>query len=438
MLTQTNLKSRSVSKPTSFASENLLLGVVFAYLVLGNLPRVIALPGFDDNLPLSEVVLYLSTLLYCLVRPRALAFTLRYLFPLYAVVTVSYLYGAFLNGLELLPTLFALRLIALLFAGHVLGFALYKRFKSSSGAFDYLLVVYLFTAALALLIYALFPDSVALWTYLETFGITFKGDPHQRRLVSPYLDPNYYAAIACLPLVLSVLVYRKTGQYRYLVLCMVTVLSIVFSISRSGLATACLLLAFIGMQSLWRSFSKRKLRSSMLFFIPLLLFATVLTSPLYVDDVVRIIERTRNVADDPSALARVASFRFGWEVFAEHPVLGVGYNYLSSYTLAVGTLSSVNSSPQAILVTFGLLLSSVLLGLLTIWVLRLYSALRKVQSREKGAYLSDVFTLFLLYLLVSMAFTSQFNNLLFYQFWLVPTVALGTYLSLWFKRVARG
>ena len=437
MLTQVNLKIRSPSKPNSFGSENLLLAIVFTYLTLGNLPRIIALPGFNDNLPLSEIVLYLSMGLYCLVRPQALAFTLNYLFPLYVIIAASYLYGTFLNGLELLPTLFALRLIALLFSGHVLGFILFRRFRNSLGAFNYFLFVYLFTAAIAFLIYVLFPDSVRLWNYLETFGITFNGDPHQRRLVSSYLDPNYYAAIACLPLLLSVLNYRKTQKYRYLALVTIITLSIVFSISRSGIATAGLVLTFIGAQSFWRSFSKRKLRSSMVLFIPLVLAAAALASPLYADDIARIVERTRNVAVDPSALARLASFRFGWEVFTENPLLGVGYNYLSSYTLAVSTLSSVNSSPQAILINFGLLLSLVLIGMFAIWLTRLYKVARTCTKRWGKPSFMDTFTLFVLYLLAAIVFTSQFNNLLFYQFWLVPVFALGTYLSLWFKGMSR-
>ena len=435
MLTRAERPKRGLSFSLRlFSAETLLLGVVLIYLALGNLPRIIALPGFDDNLPLSELILYLSILSYCLVRPKALAFTLRYLFPLYAVIVTSYLYGTFLNGPELLPTLFALRLLALLASGHVAGFALFKRFKRSTGAFDYLLSVYLLVVALALLIYLLFPDSVALWDYLETFGITFNGDPHQRRLVSPYLDPNYYAAIAGLPLILSVLSYRQTKKYRYLLFSTLLLLSIVLSVSRSGIAAVCLVLAFVVWQSVWRSFSKRKLRLSMLLFIPLLLFGAVLTSPFYGDDLVRIVERTQNVAVDPSALARLASFEFGWALFVERPLLGIGYNYLSTYALDARGLTSVDSSPQAVLVTFGLVLSAVLGGMLTLWVVRLYAVVKRGQ--DTSSY-TDMVSLFLLYLLVSIAFTSQFNNLLFYQFWLVPVVAFGTYLSLWFKGRSR-
>ncbi|MNX68240.1 hypothetical protein D3C86_994080 [compost metagenome] len=45
----------------------------------------------------------------------------------------------------------------------------------------------------------------------------------------------------------------------------------------------------------------------------------------------------------------------------------------------------------------------------------------------------QLFWSLLVYLVVCLLFTSQFNNLIVYQFWLIPMVVIFVYLTKWAK-----
>ena len=419
-------RRKFVTKATKL-QETALLGIFASYLILGNLPRIISVGGFTNNLLITEGLLYFAAATYALLHSKALAFVLKYLSLPFAVILASFLRGVVEFGFELQPFLFAVRLIALLFSGAILATVLKRKFEHRlSEVFNYFILTYLATALLALVIFILFPDSVSLWNFLSRYKVEFLGDPHQSRLVSSYLDPNYYAAIATLPVVLGALNFKYVGKYRYALFILLLTLTIVLTISRSGLATWGALFAFILFQESWRVIKRSQSRLGLVLFIPLTLLGAVLASPLYIASVSRVVERTFAVTQDPSALARLSSFHVGWDLFVQYPLLGLGYNYLSVYTKATIGKSSVDSSVLAILINFGLL-ASLLLGLLAgFWLLATYRKTR----RANNVFYTDSYVLLCLYLFVVFAFTSQFNNLLFYQFWLLPVTALLTYLSI--------
>ena len=133
------------------------------------------------------------------------------------------------------------------------------------------------------------------------------------------------------------------------------------------------------------------------------------------------------MSTDASAQARFNSFDLGFSLFAEQPTFGVGYNYLLIYAQRARGLTSLDSSLQVILVNFGAVGTLFIAVLILWWGVTLWRCLSASPNADDG-FAFRCFRYFLLYLLVIVIFTSQFNNVLFYQYWLFPILALATYL----------
>ena len=401
------------------------LAFAFLYLVLGNALRVIPTAAGSDNFSAGEFGLYGLTVLCLIFHRKLFFFNLRSFWPFALFLAISSLYGVYLNGFSASSLFYSVRLALLVASGLTAGYYLFSIFgRNLLGVLNYFLVTYLFVASLALVIYVLFPDSRQLWAFLRNFGVEFFGDPHQRRLVSSYFDPNYYGAIAVLPFMLSMLVYQRVWRTRYLLLAALFAVSVVLTGSRSGVVTLATVIAVFAFSGIRHLFNKRRVRRVLLIVVPAALFVFALASPVYLGALTRTWSRIATVNSDASAQARFSSFGFGFELFAEQPVFGVGYNYLLDYAQEVRGLTSLDSSLQVILVNFGAVGTLFIAGLVLWWGVTLWRRL----SAAEHAFAFRCTRYFLLYLAVIVAFTSQFNNVLFYQFWLFPVLALATYL----------
>jgi O-antigen ligase len=405
--------------------------ILFAsfYLVIGNIPRFVSLPGFRDNLLITEFLLYLLTFFVVLLLPKLIARLIISLGGIVSIILLSFVAGALREGFQIVPLSYALRLIFLMVAGYVFGYSLYKvdgnRLVRTLQRFSF---IYLALALTGFALYIAFPDSVQLWELLDGYGIRFNGDPHQRRLLSSYFDPNFYSSIACIGVLSSLLAYHYSRRLRYLLISLIIVLSILLSSSRSGIATlfAVLLLALFQVSShlLKKGTFSRRFGA----ILPILLVSVVALSPIYIEPINRAVQRI--IQPDESAQVRLRSFETGQELFALSPILGLGYNYLAVHAEELRDgLSSVDSSPQATLINFGIL-GTFLIGLCIGWFfLKLYTQLRSVYEPVRQNYRLVLWYLNG-YVLVIVIFSSQFNNVLYYPFWLFPIVALYTYLWL--------
>jgi O-antigen ligase len=414
--------------PVNTWSSSLFLFFTYLYLIAGNIPRLVSLPGLQNNLLLTEFLLYLLTLFTLFLNMRLLAKLFMAMGTVITLIALSFLSGVLREGFDFAPLSYTLRLILLLMTGYVFGYSLHQAHKEDVvkvlKQFSFL---YLALALTGFAIYVTFPDSVQLWNVLSTYGIRFNGDPHQRRLLSSYFDPNYYSAIACIGVIASFLAYYYSRQLRYLITGLMIIVSLLLSSSRSGIATLLavflLILFQVGKYLLRHHTFSRRL--AVLF--PLILLGAVSLSPVYIEPVLRAWQRI--VELDASAQVRFDSFALGQELFSIAPVFGLGYNYLVIYAERARGLSSLDSSVQATLINFGILGTSILAFNLSWYFLKCYRALRKhLPSLRTKLHL----TLWYLngYVLISVLFTSQFNNLLYYQFWLIPVVALYAYVWL--------
>jgi O-Antigen ligase len=402
----------------------------FLYVVVGNAARIVPLEGFRDNLLLSEFFLYLFTLINLLLIPRLLSHLIQSFGLLFSLILVSFFFGSFLNGFEITPSLYAIRLILMLSSGFVLGYHLWQRNNNDTNKIHHVYsLVSLTLVLIGLIIYVAFPDSAQLWRTLATYGITFNGDPHERRFVSSYFDPNFYSVIACLGLITSYLAFRFTQKKWYLMITLLILFSIVLSGSRSGIATVFCIAPFIAYQIVKRVLAKRIISLRLFLLAPFVIVGIMALSPSYVDSITRVWQRI--VKPDQSAMLRVESFTIGQELLSEQPIFGVGYNYLFIYAKEFRGRSSVDSSLQATLINFGILGTATILAMLVWFFTRLHQELKKIKGTRGYENLQLSLWFIHIYITVVVIFASQFNNILYYQFWLVPVIALYTYF--WFN-----
>ena len=405
---------------------HVFLAFSFLYLVLGNALRVIPTSPGTDNLSLGEFGLYGLTLGCLIFHRRLFLFNLKSLLPFALFLALSSVYGALLNGFSASALFYSVRLALLIASGLTAGYYLFSLYKHHLlGVLNYFLFTYTAVALLAFVIYVSFPDSRDLWAFLKGFGVEFFGDPHQRRLVSPYFDPNYYGAIAVFPFTLSVLAYQRVWRTRYLLLAGLFAVSVVLTGSRSGIATLAAVVGVLALSATLHLLTKRRVRRVLLIVVPAACFVFALASPVYLGALTRTWSRIAEVSTDASAQARFSSFELGFSLFAEQPVFGVGYNYLLIYAQEARGLTSLDSSLQVILVNFGALGTLFIAALVCWWGVALW---RRLSVSAEYAFARRCTRYLLLYLVVVIGFTSQFNNLLFYQFWLFPILALSTYL----------
>ena len=323
--------------------------------------------------------------------------------------------------------MYFLRLSLLIFSAFTFGYSLFYIFGTNFEKMsNFLIKCYLAGFIFGLIIFIVFPDSELFWLFLQQYGIDFKGDPHQYRYISTYLDPNYYSVIACIPFLLSLYLFGKSKRLPYFFISLIFVFSIFLSGSRSGLATWIALVIFIILQSLksWRFGylnNSNLLLNFVIFFIPIIL------TPIFVPFIFKVANRIGSMGNDESALARLISFKLGIDIFSENPIMGIGYNYLALITEKVNEMSSVDSSLLSLLINFGIILSFLLILLLSYFLRRLFYKTHFYRLKDK--YLDKFFFQLLFYIVIVTLFSSQFNNLLFYQFWLFPLVSILSFFS---------
>jgi hypothetical protein len=347
------------------------------------------------------------------------------------IVCFYSLYGAILNGFDLGSTLYAIRLICLVVCGVQIGEIFFNKFGDSIQDFYAALSRYYTVQALfGFLIYIAFRDAQLFWVFLQQLGITYGGDPHIGRFVSIYFDPNFYAVIGLIPFISMVrLIYLKPTNKNFLCLG-ILVFSILLTWSRSGLATFFMLLTYMLYKRLSQSGVLLFKRKAFGFFV--LLFVCVFVVCLFrFYDVSFFFSRLAGVKTDGSALSRWNSFKMGLEVLCDYPLLGVGCNYLRKHIYT--EFSSVDSSVLTTFANFGVIFSVAFVCVFAFYLYRFRLLCEIVGQKSKELDVAG--GLYSFYLIVVVVFASLFNNILYFQFWLIPMVAVFTYFTLCVNKI---
>lgn len=368
--------------------DKILLSSFVVFLCLGQFLRLITIPQFPSHFSVVEGCLY------ALCMPLYFS-RLRQTMLLVLIVVLSTAYGALCHRFDWTSTLFAFKVIGMIAVSSSLAQVFAARFNVEQCC-DFLIRVFSVVAIFGFVIFFLFPKAHLFFGLLEGYGVHFTGDPHVRRFISPFFDPNYYAAIICFPLLLAM--YRKKHLTAGLFMA-----SLLLTFSRSGIASG-VFLVFLCV----RKFG-------------LLTLMIGLVGIFFWSDLFHFFERTFAFGDDQSALVRFTTGKIAWEHFLERPLFGWGFHYSSKiFEEEIGRLSP-DSSFLLTMIDFGLILTGCLILWGVMWAMRLWR-----DATEKTAEL--VFFV-LAYLVICVLFTSQFNNLLYYPYFLIPFGAFLGFLS---------
>ena len=243
-------------------------------------------------------------------------------------------------------------------------------------------------------------------------------DPHVGRLVSTFLDPNYFGGF--LAIILAVLLARTLGEgHRFpwfwgAVLMIATVLTY----SRSGYLAVGIVIFGFGLRYSWR----------------ILLLAVVCVVPLALA-IPRVQERVLGgFSVDATAQDRVISWQGALTIIDRFPFLGVGYNNYKPASEVVGVFQGSETSQSAAgsdssllnvqattgFLGFGLFMATVFAILIRAW--------KRSARKDNSPYRSAAFAL--LFIAPAIFVHSFFVNSLFYPFIFLPLALLvGVLLS---------
>lgn len=401
------------------------LALVCLFAVFGNLPRFVPVAGSFGNVNASELVIYLCAA-PILIRNFKRLITSRAVLFLLGVNTFSLGVGIFHYGVAMDSVFYNIRLSAMILSGFAAGVALQWVFRDDIPRLTKAFVItYGAASVFSFVLLAIYPDSTVLWLKLEQMGINFTGDPHQFRLVSTYLDPNFFGTIIVLPILMATLVLQRTG---YIALFLLMVVALLFSFSRSGISLALLAFACVfGLRALSmmtqfqsRNLGVRPLHVYLLLLSPFLIMALAV---IFESQLERVIERFTTTRDDSSALSRLKAFDTGMELIAQHPLLGHGYNFAIRFLFKDGT--KVDSSLQMVIMSYGFIGSLVTLVAGGIWTWVVAGKLRQLPSPEPY----QLFRKLIIYTALTLLWAGHFNQIVFYPFWLLPVLALFFYFD---------
>ena len=246
----------------------------------------------------------------------------------------------------------------------------------------------------------LFPDLTSLTVY--------GWDPHQRRIVSSFLDPNYAGWIFVLLFSIFSCLYLFQKKIKFLVLSLLVFATIVLTFSRSTYLATMVAVFIIG-----------------IFKSPKLLLAFFAVSTLTFLSISEVRSRVIGAFQvDDTSQARLQSWNSAFFIFKNNPLFGVGFNTYrfaqDKYSLfegeGLGGHSGAGSDSSILLVaaTTGIFGLSVYLFLMA-------SIFKSLLAKAKTNYLH----LALFASFCALLFHSQFVNSLFF-----PQIMLLLYFTL--------
>lgn len=385
------------------------------FLILGNLPRMV--PALGGAFNWGEVLWLLSASTLGLYFMGA-AISIRMVTVLVSACVLSLCVGLIKFGFSGEALIYNVRLIGQIVGGAIFGRALWVVYGSNVSRLSRgIVVVYTVLALVSFGLFALFPDTSQLWRVMQESGVDYQGDPHNGRLISPYFDPNFYSCIIVLPILFA---WVATRSWRLAWVCMaIMMVSLLMTVSRSGIA----LLFAVVLLLLLRNFGAvARARFSYGFLLSIFVgVGGVLAGGFVFSSFVdRAISRFDGVQQDGSALARVRSFEIGNALIAEQPVLGFGYNYVIDPARKIrGGKVGLDSSIQVFVASFGIPAAVWLFVMVVAW----FSRIRKRLAGE-ALLLCGIL---LMYCAFTVLVAGNFNQILFYPFWIIPVTGLISY-----------
>lgn len=428
MPSEASLESEPMSGTTAtrLLIWKIYLLVVGAFVLFGNAPRILPISGTFGSINAGEIVLFMAGLSIFLFAVGTLL-VCRVCVALIAATFLSLLVGLVKWGIDEVAIAYNLRFALEVFSGWMAGIALVTVYRNNAKKVMALYVnLYASVSLIGIVLLFIFPNSAELWAQLSDVGVVFSGDSHEGRLVSFYGDPNLFGMIIVLPIFIAYYLSFRLRKAGTLLFVFIMSIALLFTVSRSGLSLffimcGCLLLSR-GAKLLYSKNENRSFMSSILILGGLLAILLPIVGS-YADIA---FERFRFTFDDDlSAYARWESFQTGLDLLAQEPVLGYGYNF-SLYSLQHLGRGGFDSSLESFAVNYGLLICLLMVIFLIHWWFRISNRLKRNGANHD---LRSLWNLLILYIVLTLGSAGNFNQILFFSFWIVPIVALIAYVE---------
>lgn len=255
-----------------------------------------------------------------------------------------------------------------------------------------IILVGIFLSFLGFFQLIIFPDLKTL----EIFGY----DPHQGRLTSTFLDPNFIGTFLNICLFLAIDTWEKFKKNHWLAVAGILLTAIILTFSRSAylmLLSEVLLLGLI--------------RGKKIILVGIMI---LLLSYLFIP---RVQDRINGIWKlDVTAMERIRSWEKGLRIFQEKPFFGLGFNNLretlvnrglinTHETSAGNAVAGLDSSLIFILATTGIF---GFLSYILFWLFLVRQFLKRFLEKKELVYLMSII------LVVGLFINSQFINSLFF------------------------
>lgn len=397
------------------------------YILTGNFSRIIKLPFFPRSISLIEVsilgfvgifFIYVLTLLREEKKlPNKVSLNdFDAVEILLSLMLLSILVNYIIYKFNILPLLYYLRFFALVYFAFIiyLFFNLRKSISKIELFYDW---IGLLLCLIGWVIYFIQPDTEKLNKFFEQKGIYLNLDPHKFRLIGNIFDPNFFGNILVIFISITMISFLrqslqdKKSFIQKVILLIFFNVTLLKTISRSSILGLFLLVFFnTALIGSW-SFAKKKIEifKKLILVDSILLLTTLLDRDFY-----KIFERIRSIPADNSAHARVQSWNSALDYIEKTPLkilIGDGYGFLNiKYGLQ---FIGFDSSFLNLILYCGLIGTVFFL----LWLFReMYNVYQNIKNEDLDIRLhfANFCSLLLTYFIISW-----FNNLLFYQFWLV-------------------
>lgn len=259
------------------------------------------------------------------------------------------------------------------------------------------------------------------------------GEVNGFRIAGPVGDPNFFAQIlvVLVPLALDRMWHEKSQILRAMAVWALVVcsLSIIFTFSRGGF------IALVVIQVLALVRQPTKIGIFVLVLVGLVMVA--LSPPRYIERLAslsNILPSSSIPVQELSLRRRADANDIAWQIFVDHPILGVGLDNFSAYYRQYGTQLGINLSGQPEPHNFflGLAAETGLVGLLALGILLavMFNGLRQAGrifaslGKKSYASMSSAFLLGMLGYLVAAFFLP---GVYMRFFWLLYGIGLGVF-----------
>ena len=372
----------------------LLLIITIATIIPGQLTRlpVVSLGAISPT-DVAVFITVMSFLLYTLFSKKALIIPKKIIFTgliffLVASASTILAFNNFSQDQVLASSLFLIRFF-LYFLIIVVTVNVVESDKIDKWLNAFLSIGAVF-ALIGILQVILIPDLSPLAVY--------GWDPHVNRLTSSLLDPNFSGGLLTIFLSIAITLYLYKKKKSYLFAATVFFTAIILTFSRSSYLATMTAVIVIGL-----------VKSPKIILVAILLFLILAISSNRVRD--RIVGA---ITVDKTAQARIESWQNGISIFAQNPILGVGFNTYRfaqekyghfSFDNPQGGHSGSGSDSSFVLIAA----TTGVLGF-TVFLLLLFQITQFITKNITHDYLPLISTASFLAILVH----SQFVNSLFY------------------------